>query len=303
MRIRIPPPLSFAILVLIWGTTWLAIKIGYDGLDPVWGASLRFFIAAALFTPMILLRGHPLPRTRRELLIIAYVGLAMFGLDYGLLYWGEQYVTSGLTAILFGTMPLFIALFAAFTIPHERVSPRQLAGILVGFLGLVLIFGSEFRLGGDAAGPMVGMIAAAAAAASTSIIVRRWGQSIPPDTLSGGAMLVGAIALLLASLALGEEQALPRTPTAWGSLLYLVLLGSVASFVLYWRLLSVWPASRAGLVPLLTPIVAVLTGLLAGERLGAQQWAGSFVVLAGVALALWPRQALAPALVEAAPGK
>lgn len=303
MRPRLPPGLSFAVLVLIWGTTWLAIKLGYDGLDPVWGASLRFFIAGAIFIPLVLARGKRFPTKPREILIVVYVGLAMFALDYGLLYWGEQFVSSGMTAILFGTMPLFIALFSAFTIPNERVTPRQLVGILIGLAGLALIFGDEIRLASDVAGPMVGMVAAAAAAASTSVIVRRWGQAISPDALSGGAMWVGAVTLLGASLLLGETPRLPTTGIAWGSLLYLVALGSVASFILYWRLLSVWPASRAGLVPLLTPVVAVATGLLAGERLSALQWTGSFVVLAGVALALLRRGPSPAPMVDAAPGK
>lgn len=303
MSRRLPPGVSFAILVFIWGTTWLAIKIGYDGLDPVWGASLRFFLASLIFLPIVLGRGRRFPTKPRELLIVAYVGLAMFGLDYGLLYWGEQFVSSGLTAILFGTMPLFIALFSSFAIPHERVTARQLVGILIGFAGLLLIFGDELRIGSEAAGPMVGMVAAAAAAASTSIIVRRWGQGIASDALSGGAMLVGAVALLVASLLLGETPSLPRTGVAWGSLLYLVVFGSVASFILYWRLLAIWPASRAGLVPLLTPVVAVATGLLAGEHLTATQWVGSFVVLAGVSLAMLPKILSRGAPIAPAPGK
>lgn len=286
---NVPPRFAFLACSFIWGTTWLAIKIGYEGLDPVWGASLRFFLAGLLMIPLITRNGLPPPRGIRQIGVVTIVGLVLFGADYGLIYWGEQYLTSGLTAILFATLPLFVAVFSAVVIPAERVTPRHIAGIVVGFAGLFLIFWDELRVGSGLVGPQLAIVLSAACAAISSVVVRRWGRDLSPMVLNGCAMFIGAVTLWVASRALGETAALPATGRAWASLLFLVVFGSIVSFLLFWGLLKVWTANRAGLIPLLTPVVAVTTGLLVGERLAPLQWLGSVVVLAGVALALAPR--------------
>lgn len=286
---KVPPLFAFFACSFIWGTTWLAIKIGYEGLDPLWGASLRFFLAGLLMIPLIIGNGLGPPRGVRQLGVVAVVGLVLFGADYGLIYWGEQFLTSGLTAILFATLPLFMALFSAVLIPAERLTPRHVAGAVVGFGGLCLIFWDELRLGSGALGPQLAIVLSAACAALSSVVVRRWGRDLSPIVLNGTAMFIGAVALWAASLAMGETAALPLTGRAWASLLFLVLFGSIVSFLLFWGLLKVWTANRAGLIPLVTPVVAVTTGFFVGERLAALQWLGSAIVLAGVALALAPR--------------
>ena len=301
---KVPPLLAFAICSFIWGTTWLAIKIGYGGLDPVWGASLRFLLASICMTPLILARGAPPPTSARHVGVVLFVGLVLFGLDYGLIYWGEQFLTSGLTAILFATMPLFVAVFGAVLIPSERLTVQHAAGVAVGFLGLLLIFGSDLRGADTALWPMVAIVVSAVAAGSSSVVVRRWGRDLSPLSLNASAMMVGGLSLAAASLLLHEQQTLPRTGAAWGSLLFLVAFGSVVSFILYWGLLRVWSHHRAGLVPIVTPVVAVTTGLLVGERLTALQWVGSAVVLLGVALSLMPSKTPQAAADDVpAPGK
>ncbi|MBI2077288.1 MAG: EamA family transporter [Euryarchaeota archaeon] len=285
---RVPPAVAFAACSLIWGTTWLAIKIGYGGLDPVWGASLRFLFASLLMAPLILAKGAAPPLGRRQFGVVLFVGFAMFGLDYGLIYWAEQSLNSGLTAILFATMPLFVTLFGTLLIPTERLTAGHLSGVALGLGGLLLIFAGDLRGAVVDVVPMAAIILAAAAAGSTSVVVRRWGHDLSPLSLNATAMMVGGLALAAASLSIGETPSLPRTDRAWMSLGFLVLFGSVVSFILYWDLLKVWTHHRAGLVPIVTPVVAVTTGLFVGERLTALQWVGSAIVLGGVALSLLP---------------
>lgn len=293
---RLPPTLAFTICSLIWGTTWLAIKIGYEGLDPIWGASARFLIAGVLLVPLVLAYRLPPPMGRRQVGVVAFVGVVLFGLDYGLIYWGETRITSGLTAILFATLPLFVGLFAAGLLPHERVTRNHVLGVIVGIVGLSVIFSDELAVRSDTLWSMLAIIGSAAAAAISSVVVRRWGQDLPPLVLNNGAMLVGGVCLAGASVLLGETQALPGTRNAWFSLLYLVFLGSIVSFLLYWDLLKVWGPHRSALIVILTPVVAVITGLAYGERLSTLQWLGSAVVLAGVALSLYnPTSARRPA--------
>lgn len=298
---RVSPGFAFVACAFIWGTTWIAIKFGYDGLDAVWGASLRFLVAGVILLPIVLGLRIPLPKGRRQWSVAAFAGIAMFALDYGLIYWGEQYLSSGLTAILFATMPLFVALFAVLLIRSERMTPMHAAGIALGLGGLFVIFYPDIRAGTSSIWPAIAIVIAAVAAASTSVVVRRWGRDLHPLSFNATAMLLGGIILSIVSLALGETPALPTTRRSWLSLLYLVAFGSILSFILYWNLLRQWPAHRAGLIPIATPVVAVLTGfVLNDEVLTLYQWLGSAIVVGGVAVSLLPTKARLPVPVAVA---
>lgn len=298
---RVPAGLAFAACTLIWGTTWLAIKIGYDGLDAVWGASIRFLVAGGLLIPLVLARKVPLPRGRRQLGVVAFVGIAMFAIDYGLIYWGEQFLTSGLTAILFATMPLFVGVGSVLVIPSERMTPMHAVGVATGLVGLASIFLPDLRAGTSAVLPAFAIVASAVAAAATSVVVRRWGRDVPPLSLNASAMLLGGSILWLVSIATGERPSLPGTSGAWLSVMYLSIVGSIVSFLLYWNLLGQWPAHRAGLIPIGTPVVAVLTGFLFNhESLTPLQAMGSIVVMLGVAISLLPISSRASSAAPAA---
>jgi putative membrane protein PagO len=285
---RIPAPLAFAACAFIWGTTWLAIKFGYGGLDAVWGASLRFLAAGLIMAPMAWALGQKFPKGRRQVGVVVFVGMMMFAIDYGFIYWGEQFISSGLTAILFATMPLFIGILNALVIPNEKLTRRHGAGIVVGLAGLLLVFQQELGFANASLAGMAAILLAAWAAAATSVVVRRWGRDLAPMTLNSTAMVIGGSALLVAALLLGETPSAPRTTNAWLSLAYLIGLGSIVAFLLYWDLLKKWGANRAGLIPIITPVIAVTTGTLAGEHLSTLQWVGSGIVLLGVAIALAP---------------
>lgn len=283
---KLPPLVAFVLCSGIWGTSWLAIKIGYEGFDPLWGASLRFFVASLLMVPLVMHQRLPLPAGRRQVGVVVSVGLLLFGLDYGLIYWGEQFVPSGLAAILFATMPIFVALGAAGLIPSERMQPRQLVGVAVSLVGLALIFRDQLSIQSSVAGS-VAIVVAAAAAGLSSVIVRRWGKDVPGATLNAGAMFVGATFLLAWALVAGERIAGPSTLNAALALMHLAVLASVVAFLLYWSLLRRWDANRASLIVLVMPVIAILAGAAYGETLRPWQWTGSVVVLLGVALSLY----------------
>ena len=298
---RISPGFAFVACTFIWGTTWLAIKFGYGGLDAIWGASLRFLLSGIILLPIVLGMRIRLPHGRRQWSVAIFAGVAMFAIDYGLIYWGEQFLSSGLTAILFATMPLFVALIAVLVIPTERMTPMHAAGIALGLGGLFVIFYPDIRAGTSSIWPAVAIVLSAVAAAATSVVVRRWGRDLHPLSLNASAMLLGGIILAVVSVLLGETPGLPTTQRSWLSLLYLVAFGSILSFILYWNLLRQWPAHRAGLIPIATPVVAVVTGFfLNDEVLTLYQWLGSAVVVLGVAVSLLPAKAPAPAPAPAA---
>jgi drug/metabolite transporter (DMT)-like permease len=114
----------YALLCIIWGSTWLVIKVGYGGLGPFNVAALRFFLAGAVFIPLVPLFGARWPRGRPEWALVAWVGLVLFAADYGLIYWGEQFLDSGLTAIIFATLPVVSIAFAHFYLPGDRLTVR-----------------------------------------------------------------------------------------------------------------------------------------------------------------------------------
>lgn len=279
--------LMFGTCTLIWGTTWLAIKEGYGGLDPLWAASLRFFAASLLLFGILLVTRASWRAQWQDAAVVVFVGIVMFGADYGLIYWGEQFLPSGLAAILFATMPLFVGLFGAWLIPAERWTTAHASGVILGLVGLVAIFRDQLVVDAGDLWPMVAIVLAAAAAGVSSVVIRRWGHEISPELLNAGAMFVGAGILFVASLAAGETPAPPQGAAAWWSVTYLAVFGSVVAFLLYLRLLKVWTANRASLIALSMPVVAVLAGVVVlGERLTPLQILGAALVLGGVALSL-----------------
>src|SRR5262245_37226566 len=137
----------YALICLIWGSTWLAIKVGLVGVPPFLAAGLRFLLAAAIVGPVLALRRRPIELTRDDKICVLSLGLLVFWLDYACVYWAEVHISSGLTAVLFSTMPLMTALLSAFWTRNETLSPRKVAGILVGVLGTALLFRPHERLG------------------------------------------------------------------------------------------------------------------------------------------------------------
>jgi len=277
----------YALLCAIWGSTWLVIKVGYGGLGPLNVAAVRFFVAAALFAPLVPLLGARWPRGRDEWTLVVIEGLVLFGADYGLIYWAEQDLDSGLTAILFATLPLMTVGLAHLSLPGERLTRRKLAGTLLAFIGVAVLFGDELRIDPARAGPMLAVVGAAFAAAVAGIAAKRYGQALHPAALNAPAMLLGAVVLAAASFAMGDGFALPRDTSTWAAVGYLAVAGSVVTFLIYFTLLKTWSVTSLSFISVFTPAVALLLGaVLLGERLTAPDLAGAALILAGVVVAL-----------------
>ncbi|HEX2021645.1 MAG TPA: EamA family transporter, partial [Candidatus Thermoplasmatota archaeon] len=276
----------------VWGSTWLVIKVGYGGLGPFNVAALRFLLAGLVLLPMPRLLGARWPRGRAEWGLVLWVGAVMFALDYGLIYWGEQSLDSGLTAVLFAVLPLLTAGAAHLYLRDERLTARKLAGTLLAFGGVAALFADRLALDRALAWPMLAIVAAAACAATAAVATKRHGRDLHPASLNGPAMLVGGALLTLASLAAGDGFGLPADATTWGAIAYLALAGSVLTFLVYFTLLRQWSATTMSFVSVFTPAIALLLGVLArDERATAWIGVGTALVLAGVALAVAPRRA------------
>ncbi len=277
----------YVLLCVIWGSTWMVIKVGYGGLGPFNVAALRFFIAAAVFAPLIPLLGAQWPRNATHWRLVAFVGLVLFGLDFGLIYWAEQFLESGVTAILFATLPLITIGAAHVYLPGDRITPRKLAGTLLAFLGVVALFGENVRVDPAKALPMLAIVGAAACASFAGIATKRHGAALHPAALNAPAMLIGAIALFAASTVAGERFGLPRDGGTWGAVVYLAVAGSVVTFLSYFTLLKVWSVTTLSFISVFTPAIALLLGFVfLDERPTLLTAVGAVLILAGVGLAL-----------------
>lgn len=193
------PYLVFAACCLIWGSTFLAIRIGNESVPPIWAAALRLVLAAPLLFALVLITRQPLPRgpALRGALIF---GVLNMGANFSLLYWGERVVPSGIAAVLYATVPLSTALMAA-AMGVERLAPRKLAAAALAIVGVGIIFAGEIRLDVPVAG-LVAVFLAATVAALSTVILKQYPQ---PSAIAVNAVgaVAGAVVCLLVSIALG----------------------------------------------------------------------------------------------------
>ena len=279
--------LLYAGLCLVWGSTWLAIKVGYGGLGPFNVAAARFFLAGLVLAAVVPLLGARWPKGRIEWALVAWVGVVLFGADYGLIYWAEQYLDSGLTAILFAVLPITTIGFAHLYVPGDRLTARKLAGTLLAFLGVFALFGDRIRFDSSATGPMLAVLLSAVCTATATVAAKRHGAALHPAALNAPAMLVGGVTLLAASLLAGDGFHLPRDPAAIGAVVYLALAGSVATFLVYFALMKTWSVTSLSFISVFTPAVALLLGFIfRDERPTIWTGLGAVLILAGVSIAL-----------------
>lgn len=281
--------LVYLLLCGIWSSTWIFIKLGLDaGLPPVSFAALRFVVAAAVLLLILAANKISFPREKRFWILAGVTGFFQFSLNYALLFWGEQFINSGLAAVLQATIPAFGLILAQFYVPDERVTPRKIIGILLGIGGVAAIFYEQLNLSGwlSFAG-CAAVILGAFFAAYASVLVKANGSKTNSTALLAAQMLFGIVPLIAVGLSWeGNLANFNWTWTAIICVLYLALAGSVAAFWLYYWLLKNIEVTKAMMISLVTPFVAVLIGSFYGEIPQAQTIVGGVLILMGVALIL-----------------
>lgn len=279
--------LGYVLLCLIWGSTWLGIKTGLDaGMPPLLGAALRFVIAVAILLPISLVTARSAFRDRVAWRLAVLLGVCSFGIGYGCTYIGGRHVPSGLGSLTFGVFPFWVAVLAHFRL-GDRLTLGKLLAIAIGLVGLVLLYsGSLAELGRDSMFGVGIITASVIIQGFAQISVKRDGRDVPAAFISGVGMAIGAVILTLLAALRGEfSQPFPWTPPVIGSILYLAVVGSVCTFLIYYQLLKRLSATLMAMVALMTPPIAVILGLLfKNERLGAITLTGGGIVLVGVLL-------------------
>ncbi len=308
----------FVVMCLVWGATWMAVKIGIESVPPVFFAGTRFMAAGGILLCILWWRGIVGRIARVDLPRLAVVTLLMISATYALLFWGAQFVSSGLAAILdLALMPVALLAIAAL-LGEERFSPARAAGVVLGVAGLFLLFGPQAlngEPGRSGAGTAMGFLGGGAIVLSAffyslgSVLARPLLRIYPPALVSGVTTLGGGVVLLAGALAL-EPGAVAALSGQWGGAAwiswgFLVLCGSLVAYTAYLRLVHEWGASRAGAYAFVSPIIAVLLGVLAfGETVTGTDMLGMMVMLVGAWLALRPvEQGLAASREVRSPGK
>ena len=277
----------YAALVIIWSSTWVVIKIGLEDLPPLLGAGIRFAIAGVGLLAIASVLGRPLRTDGR---LAAVLALLPFGAAYGLIYWGEQFVPSGLAAVLFGVMPLYSAVLASLLLAGEPLRARLLGGIALALAGLSLAFGESVALGDDEWALAAAFACAAAPLASAvgNVAIKRRGSELDAIVLNGWAMLAGGL-LLLAVSGVSEAWEVTWSGRAIGSIAYLAVIGSAVPFVTLTVLLRELPAVTVSYISLLLPFGALAFGAaLYDEAVTLAAVAGAALVAGGLAFAQWP---------------
>ena len=278
---------AFASVAMIWGTTWVAIKLSLQGYPPVTGAMLRFVFAIAMLGLYARVTRLSLALPRHAIVWVAITAILVYVIDYGLVYWGEQYLSAGVTAILFAVVPLATTLGSAFAFRTERFRVRQLAGIFVGFLGIVAVFLDPLVATGFSVKvtlAAVAIVVAAMAAAFNIVIAKRHLMLVGAVPLTFHQMLWGTLGLGIISAITGEWRNVHYSLGATLAVLYLGLAGSAAAFVMYYSLLRTMRASALSTISYVTPLVAVFSGwMVLNESISLRVASGVAAVCVGLA--------------------
>ena len=279
--------LAFAIIYLVWGSTFLAIRVGVREVPPFLLAGMRFFIAGIVLYAWMRVKGTPSP-TRRQWRAVSFLALLIFVFDYGLIFWAEKRVASGVTAVMMATIPVFMAVAEICFLGTRKLTPRLALALMVGMGGVLVLVGPVSTAGEktiDTAGAFALIVAAISWSAAT-ILTRKF--SLPESKVmsSGAQMLVGGILLFLTSAGLGEFNSFDLRAVslgAWIALLYLIVAGSIVAFTAYVWLIHHESPTKVGTYAYVNPVIAVLLGYaVGGESLSMRTIAGTLLILISV---------------------
>ena len=282
---------AWATVCLVWGTTYLAIRIALGTIPPLLMGGMRYVTAGAVLAATLALRGNRLPGPRAWP-SLALLGLLLIGLGNGGVVWAEQTVTSGLTAVLVATSPFWMVGLDAMMSHGDRLTPRRIVGLVVGFSGIVMLVWPELQVGAERRAFLTGVAAAQIACigwAIGSTYARRRGHTAARDenVLATAAfeMLFGGIFLLLAGLVRGEAAWLTFTPRTTAALAHLTVFGSIAGFTAYAYALKHLPVATVSLYAYVNPVIAVVLGtVILKEPFNIRMGIAAAVVLTGTAI-------------------
>jgi len=278
-------PMAWLTLCIVWSSTWLVIKVGLRDLPPISYAAIRFVIAVIVLLAVSAGRVRLLPQHASDYVLLAFTGVLMFAVNYGLLFWGELYVSSGLAAVLQATIPIFGMVFAHLMLPAEPLRVQKVAGSLLALGGVTIICARLLGFNG----PMafwggLGIVFGGALAAFSNVLLKARVLRVAPGMIAAWQMIFGAAPLLVTGFVVeGNPLRFHWSALSIFCLLYLAVIGSALTFLLLYWLLPRMSVARLQTVSLITPPGAVMLGwAVGGEKFSLSSLLGACLVLAGV---------------------
>jgi drug/metabolite transporter (DMT)-like permease len=279
----------YILLCLIWGSTWIVIRIGSDaGVPPFLGAAVRFAIALVILWGWVLVKKIPLPKTKQEWRAVLLNGFLGSGISFSVVYWCSQYVPSGIEAVIFGTMPLWTIMLSHWIFSDDKLSLHKLGGVILGIIGIAIIFLPDVgAIPYSTLGWMALTLLAPFVSAVSLVFTKHYAKAVAPPALNAVSISVGFVVLVIGACFTSDLSQLQWRWEHYGTILYLAIFGTVITFSGYYHLLQRASAVTMSMITLITPVVAVLSGwLILNEQLHFHTILGAAFVLTGVYLAI-----------------
>jgi drug/metabolite transporter (DMT)-like permease len=276
--------IGYIFISLVWGSTWLAIRLGLDSLTPFISAGFRFLTASILIFVIVKIKGIVIQKDSQAIKIYLYLGFLSFVIPFWLVYWAEQFIPSGLTSVMFAVFPFFVFLFSAILLKNEAADKFKLMSVILGFIGVVIIFSDGLEV--DFENHILGLIAVLASAMMqglSAVVVKKWGGHLNPFSMNGPPLFLAGISMILLAFLFEDNSNWVFSSKAIFSISYLAFFGTILAFTTYYWLLKRINAVILSLSSFITPIIAVLLGwLILNEKLSEKVLIGSLFVLMGI---------------------
>ena len=275
---------KFIFLAIIWGTSFFWIRVAVRDVSPFVLVLLRVSFALLGMVLLMAFRRRVMPNGWRWLGIFAFLGFFNVAFPFVIISWAEQYITSGLTSILNSTVPLFTFILASLFLPAEKMGPVRIAGLVLGFVGVVVLMAD--KLGGGLSNSLLGSLGVLLATfcyATSTIFARRFANGLDGQTTAMGQIGMSFLFILPATFALDSPVTLPELPITWFALAWMGLLSSAAATVIFFSLMNTLGPTRVSMVGYLIPLTAVGLGILVlGEEANWNMLLGAVMVIGGV---------------------
>jgi drug/metabolite transporter (DMT)-like permease len=275
---------GYVLICLLWGSTWLAIKVGLESLTPFISSGIRFLLASLFIYILMLLKGIKTQRDPLSIKLYITLGFFSFVIPFGLVYWAEQFVPSGLASVLFAVFPFFVIIFSRMAIPSERIDFFKVIGVIIGFTGIVVIFWENISFDFD--NNLLGMLAVLLSAtmqAMIAVIMKKYGKHLNVLSMNLMPLIIAGVTLSFFGLILEDSSEWDFNLTAVSTIIYLSFFGTLVTFTTYYWLLKRMNVVILSLSAFITPIIALILGwLILGELLSLEAVIGSALVLIGI---------------------
>lgn len=287
MSERIKIILGYIIISLIWGSTWLAIRLGLDSLTPLIASGLRFLVASLFIYLFMKYKKVELQKDSLSIKLYIFLGVFSYFIPFGLVYWAEQFVPSGLASVIFATFPFMVMLFTFLFLKTEVIDRYKFLGAVSGFVGIYFIFSDEIKV--DLNFQLWGMIAILSSStlqALSAVMIKKYGKHLNPISMNFFPVLIGGLFLISSGMLFENFSKIIFDKNAIFSVIYLAFFGTLISFTIYYWLLKKINIVILSLSSFITPIIAIFLGwLILSEKFQQNDYIGTILVLIGLVIA------------------